>query len=73
MDDIIFVGEIDAGQKTFEGLKTPRYSGVKSAGNSTDVSDSEKVVILVIPAIIKTDIYTSLSDLIVWVSRSREA
>ena len=71
-DAIVFDGEIDAGWNTFEGFNTPRYSGVKIDGNSTDVRDNERVVILVIPAIIKTNMYTILSALIVCVSESRE-
>ena len=73
MDPIIFDGKTDAGWNTFEGFNTPRYSGMKIDGNRTDVRDNERVVILVIPAITKTNMYTILSALIVWVSRSREA
>ena len=54
-------GRREAGFKTFEGLNIPRNSGANINGNAFEVRESEKVAILVIPATIRTEVYTVLS------------
>lgn len=58
---IFFEGRSEAGLKTFEGLKIPRNSGANIGGNILEVSEIEKVAILVTPATIRTEVYTILS------------